>query len=71
MKMCKYVWKTRSKWADDPMQEAVRAIKEKSVSIRQVVEAFGVPVSWLQRRFRDIRRNKCLEKQGQTVFSCD
>jgi hypothetical protein len=66
-----FMRKTKPKWKDNAIQEAIRALKQ-SLSIRRAAGAISVLMSCLLRKIQGSKMNKCLNKRGgETVFSCE
>jgi transposase-like protein len=51
--------KTKPKWTDNATQEAVRAVKEKILSVHRAARAINVLFSCLQKIIQGIKMNKC------------
>jgi hypothetical protein len=60
--MAKHMRKTKSKWTDNAIQEAVRAVKEKVLSVRRTAGAFNVPFSCRQKIIQGIKMKKMFEE---------
>jgi hypothetical protein len=53
--MAKRMQKTRPKWTDNAIQEAVRVVKENILSVRLAAGAFNVPFSCLLKIIEGIK----------------
>lgn len=60
------------KRTDNAIQEVLRAVKEKNLSIPRAAGAFSVAFSCLQNIIQEIKTKKYLKKRrGETIFSCE
>jgi hypothetical protein len=60
--MAKHMRKTKPEWTDNAVQEAVRSVKEKVLSVRRAAGAFNVPFSCRQKIIQGIKMNKCVKE---------